>query len=385
MIIEFASEVSNLAWRDSQSQNGGAIFTLTQWSLMFGSVVFHYQWCILIVMSVKSSFYNEYDIKNNEKHVFWVQRSFPNHHQTFHDRCPEKIGPLPKKSDHWFTRTRPENMGLAPTWWSVMIHLWYIFIVCISWSVYSCYELHNLWSSTYISYEFLNCDEYQEFFRASFAYMTMACNLYKVLSARTTKVVDYEEHLLGKGKYPIQYAKSDDKSSISIRYKRYLDIIDNIPSMSVTYDQFRKDVRRTEQQFLKSSTFSSNKHGEKAHYFDMFNFASWQKLSTDYQARHCAKDCTLCSSVATCPEPVKPVSVPQVESESRKMAHLEKKISQTLSTSIDDDVDFIFRHKMSFSDYEKQRLDCGYISRNESLKNQKRTKIEFLTRTLLAL
>ena len=56
-------------------------------------------------MGVKSSFYNEYDIKNNEKPVFWAQRSFQNHHQTFHDRCPEKIGPLPKKSDHWSTRS----------------------------------------------------------------------------------------------------------------------------------------------------------------------------------------------------------------------------------------------------------------------------------------
>ena len=115
MIIEFASEVSNLAWRVSQSQNGGAIFTLTKWSPMFGSVVFDHQWCNLIVMSIKSSFYNEYDIKNNEKHVLWAQRSFQNHHQTFHDRCPEKIGPLPKKSDHWFTRTCPENIRPAPT------------------------------------------------------------------------------------------------------------------------------------------------------------------------------------------------------------------------------------------------------------------------------
>ena len=115
MIIEFASEVSNLAWRVSQSQNGGAIFTLTKWSPMFGSVVFDHQWCILIVMSVKSSFYNEYDIKNNEKHVLRAQRSFQNHHQTFHDRCPEKIGPLPKKSDHWFNRTCPENIRPAPT------------------------------------------------------------------------------------------------------------------------------------------------------------------------------------------------------------------------------------------------------------------------------
>ena len=115
MIIEFASEVSNLAWRVSQSQNGGAIFTLTKRSPMFGSVVFDHQWCILIVMSVKSSFYNEYDIKNNEKHVLWAQRSFKNHHQTFHDRCPEKIGPLPKKSNHWFTWTCPENIRPAPT------------------------------------------------------------------------------------------------------------------------------------------------------------------------------------------------------------------------------------------------------------------------------
>ena len=84
---------------------------------------------ILIVMSIKSSFYNEYDIKNNEKHVLWAQRSFQNHHQTFHDWCPEKIGPLPKKSDHWFTRTCPVNMGLAPTcsWvmtWPVDLGSW---------------------------------------------------------------------------------------------------------------------------------------------------------------------------------------------------------------------------------------------------------------------
>ena len=68
-------------------------------------------------MSVKSSFHHEYnDIKNNEKHVTWAKRSLQNHHQTFHDRCPEKIGPLPKKSDQWFTRTCPENMGLSSTW-----------------------------------------------------------------------------------------------------------------------------------------------------------------------------------------------------------------------------------------------------------------------------
>ena len=120
MIIEFASEVSNLAWRVSQSQNGGAIFARTKWSPMFGSVVFDYQWCILIVMSVKSSFYNEYDIKNNENPVFWAQRGFQNHHQTFHDRCPEKIGPLPKKSDHWSTRTCPENIRPAPTWFCLV-------------------------------------------------------------------------------------------------------------------------------------------------------------------------------------------------------------------------------------------------------------------------
>ena len=118
----------------------------------------------------------------------------------------------------------------------------------------------------------------------------------------------------------------------------------------------------------------------KAHYFDMFNFASWQKLSTDDQARHYAKDCTPCSSIATCPQTVKPVSVPQVESESWKIADLEKKITEILFTSIDDDVDFIFRHNMSFSDYEKQRLDCGYISRNESLKKSEKDRDRFFNK-----
>ena len=135
MIIEFASEVSNLAWRVSQSQNGGAIFARTKWSPMFGSVVFDYQWCILIVMSVKGSFYNEYDIKNNEKPVFWAQRSFQNHHQTFHDRCPEKIGPLPKKSDHWSTRTCPENIRPAPTWLYIILLVFSLcfihYVICV--------------------------------------------------------------------------------------------------------------------------------------------------------------------------------------------------------------------------------------------------------------
>ena len=46
-----------------------------------------------------SEYINEYDTKNNKKHVLWAQRRFENHHQTFHDRCPEK------------NRTPPENMG----------------------------------------------------------------------------------------------------------------------------------------------------------------------------------------------------------------------------------------------------------------------------------
>ena len=60
-------------------------------------------------MSVKSSFYNEYDIKNNKKYVTWDQRSLQNHHQTFHDQCPETIGPLPKKSENL------EIKALSPT------------------------------------------------------------------------------------------------------------------------------------------------------------------------------------------------------------------------------------------------------------------------------
>ena len=65
-------------------------------------------------MSAKSSFYNVYDIKNNEEHVLWAQCSFQNHHQTFHDRCPEKIGPLPKKSDHWFHSDMSRKYGTGP-------------------------------------------------------------------------------------------------------------------------------------------------------------------------------------------------------------------------------------------------------------------------------
>ena len=39
MIIEFAWEMNNLAWRALQSQNGGDIFAPTKWSSMFGSVI----------------------------------------------------------------------------------------------------------------------------------------------------------------------------------------------------------------------------------------------------------------------------------------------------------------------------------------------------------
>ena len=45
-------------------------------------------------MSIKSSLCNEYDLKKQKKHVLWAQRGFQNHYQTFHDRCPKKIGPL---------------------------------------------------------------------------------------------------------------------------------------------------------------------------------------------------------------------------------------------------------------------------------------------------
>ena len=53
-----------------------------------------------------------------------LERSLQNHHQTFHDRCPEKIWPVPKKTDHWFTGTCPENMGLASTCYMVRDSVW---------------------------------------------------------------------------------------------------------------------------------------------------------------------------------------------------------------------------------------------------------------------
>ena len=111
--------MSNLAWS----------LTITKWRCHFraNEVIVDVRvsciWLIIVrfnYMSVKSSFYNEYDVKNNEKHVLWAQHTLQNHHQTFHDRCLEKIGPLPKKSDHWFTRTCPGNMGLA----SICLLLW---------------------------------------------------------------------------------------------------------------------------------------------------------------------------------------------------------------------------------------------------------------------
>ena len=54
---------------------------------MFGQLYVVNIIVILIIMSSKSSVYNEYNIKNNEKHVLWAQRSFQNHHQTFYDQC----------------------------------------------------------------------------------------------------------------------------------------------------------------------------------------------------------------------------------------------------------------------------------------------------------
>ena len=60
-----------------------------KWSPMLGSVVFDYQWCILIVMSVESSFIMSMTLKTM-KNVLCAQRSFQNHHQIFHDQCLEK-------------------------------------------------------------------------------------------------------------------------------------------------------------------------------------------------------------------------------------------------------------------------------------------------------
>ena len=108
----------------ADAQVTGGVFRRLTSLLLFGVIhwsrrprgISAFNVALVIVMSVKSSFYNEYDIKNNEKPVFWAQRGFQNHHQTFHDRCPEKIGPLPKKSDHWSTWTCPENIRPAPIW-----------------------------------------------------------------------------------------------------------------------------------------------------------------------------------------------------------------------------------------------------------------------------
>ena len=38
------------------------------------------------------------NVKNNENHVSWAQRSLQNHHLTFHDRCPEKKSDLSQKN-----------------------------------------------------------------------------------------------------------------------------------------------------------------------------------------------------------------------------------------------------------------------------------------------
>ena len=61
--------------------------------------------------------------------VVFDQRSLQNHHQAFHDRCLEKVGPLPKKSDHWFTWTCPENVRLASNWFCDQTHIMSHFLI----------------------------------------------------------------------------------------------------------------------------------------------------------------------------------------------------------------------------------------------------------------
>ena len=170
----------------------------------------------------------------------------------------------------------------------------------------------------------------------------------KVLSVRTTKVVDHDEHLLGKGKYPIQYAKADDKSSsVSIRYKRYLDIIYNLPSMLALMINSERMSEEQSDSFWKVQHFPPTSIVKKP-------IISIYLISQ--AGRNCLQMIKLvivlrtvyfsCSSIATCPQTVKPVSVPSEESESRKIADLVKKVSQTLCTSLNGDVDFIFRHNV---------------------------------------
>ena len=64
----------------------------------------------LIIMNIKSSVYNEYNIKKKKlKYVLWAMCNFQILHQTFLNQCLEKIGHLQKKLDHWCTQRCPEN------------------------------------------------------------------------------------------------------------------------------------------------------------------------------------------------------------------------------------------------------------------------------------
>ena len=117
--MQFTWELRYLAWRVSQSQNmhkpnhhqfSNQIFFINNCS-------FWVLWTVTLVFTLSMT---------KIKKTCVMGYSFKNHHQTFHDRCLEKIGHLQKKSDHWCTQKSPENMSLAPTCFCPQEEIWQV-------------------------------------------------------------------------------------------------------------------------------------------------------------------------------------------------------------------------------------------------------------------
>ena len=102
-------------------------------------------------MSVQSSFYNEYDIKNNEKHVLWAQRSF------------QKSPPDVSRSMSGKNRTSPEKnpttgspRHVRKIWdWPQPVYIWSPnLMMCMIATIGGCTQLLLLWPFSQIVWPF---------------------------------------------------------------------------------------------------------------------------------------------------------------------------------------------------------------------------------------
>ena len=207
----------------------------------------------------------------------------------------------------------------------------------------------------------------------------MTCNYYKVLVARTTRLVKFKELLDGKVSENDAAYHTSDRLTAKERHGRYMSIIGGESSLEVPYNStFRKDIVRYEEYFNKCGNFNGNHRGEKTAFICSYNYVHWKSLNDSEQNEHSAKGCQKCvmpnssisqSTVGSGISNEQILNSPVVKETIRKVkADEQRQFKQQLKSSPSQELDVVLRNNLSFSRYDRIRLDGEYISRQDAAK-----------------